>query len=340
MSHPPETGVQDPDIQLRKKVGKTMKLQRPLTRAALTLTAVIASALAVAGPVVANPRDPLDEDGTAHAASYAFTTIDAPGATGTAVNANSPHAIAGEFDDASGNTHGFVLNRGVFTQIDVPHAVLTTVNGINANGRLAGSYVDANNVSHAFFWCNGVVTTLDPPGSIRSISGFLNARDEVVGTYRTASQIRHGFVWRKGVFTTFDEPNSDPPLGTVAIGINDRGQIVGDYVDRTGDRHGFLLRKGVYTTLDMPGAAHFTVAEGINDAGQIVGLYNNAPVADLPPANQHGFVLRNGIYTTIDVDVPGSTSTTIFSLNARGEIVGSYQDAQGVIHGYVGKPVR
>ena len=35
-------------------------------------------------------------------AQYTFTTYDVPGSTRTAVNGNSPHAIAGEFDDASG----------------------------------------------------------------------------------------------------------------------------------------------------------------------------------------------------------------------------------------------
>ena len=53
-------------------------------------------------------------------AQYHFTTYDVPGSTRTAVNGNSPHAIAGEFDDADGNTHGFVLSNGVFTEIDVP----------------------------------------------------------------------------------------------------------------------------------------------------------------------------------------------------------------------------
>ena len=53
-------------------------------------------------------------------AQFDFTQIDVPGSTRTAVNGNSPHAIAGEFDDADGNTHGFVLSNGVYTTIDVP----------------------------------------------------------------------------------------------------------------------------------------------------------------------------------------------------------------------------
>jgi len=49
-------------------------------------------------------------------------------------------------------------------------------------------------------------------------------------------------------------------------------------------------------------------------------------------------VLSNGVYTTIDV--PGETNTGVFSINAQGEIVGSYDDADGVTHGYVGTPAH
>ena len=76
-------------------------------------------------------------------AQYNFTTYDVPGSTRTAVNGNSPHAIAGEFDDADGNTHGFVLSNGVYTTIDVPGSVSTGVFSINALGEIVGSYDDA-----------------------------------------------------------------------------------------------------------------------------------------------------------------------------------------------------
>jgi hypothetical protein len=38
--------------------------------------------------------------------------------------------------------------------------------------------------------------------------------------------------------------------------------------------------------------------------------------------------------------VPGSVSTGVFSINATGMIVGSYDDAAGVTHGYVGTPAH
>jgi hypothetical protein len=83
-------------------------------------------------------------------ARYSFTTYDAPGSTRTAVNGNSPHAIAGEFDDAGGNQHGFVLWNGIYTTIDVPGSVSTGVFSINEQGRIVGSYDDAGGVTHGY----------------------------------------------------------------------------------------------------------------------------------------------------------------------------------------------
>ena len=76
----------------------------------------------------------------ADAQQYAFTTIAVPGATRTAANGNSNTAVAGEYDDADGNTHGFILTRGVFTTIDVSGASSTQLNGINAPHSFTGTY--------------------------------------------------------------------------------------------------------------------------------------------------------------------------------------------------------
>src|SRR6266567_1187475 len=88
-------------------------------------------------------------------AQFDFTPIDVPGATSTAVNGNSTTAIVGEFDDEDGNTHGFVISKGVLTQIDVPGAWFTTVNGVNAGGDIVGIYRnDPKNPlrRHGFVW--------------------------------------------------------------------------------------------------------------------------------------------------------------------------------------------
>src|SRR5262249_15707304 len=194
-------------------------------------------------------------------APYNFTQIHVPGSRRTAANGNSTHEIVGEYDDANGDTHGFILDKSGFTPVDVSGAVVTTVNGVNAVGQLAGIYIDAGGF-HGFFWNNGVVTTIDGPGAIRTLAFFLTAQAHVVGTYRSPDNKRHGYIWDNGNFTTLNVPGDSSPLGTSAIGINDNGDVVGTYVDGAGNRHGFLLSKGVYTTLDVPGAA-FTVAQGI-----------------------------------------------------------------------------
>jgi uncharacterized membrane protein len=303
-------------------------------------------------------------------AQYRFIKIDVPEATATAANGNSTHEIVGQFYDADENTHGFVWNKGAPTTIDVTGAVFTILNGINAAGDVMGTYGDGER-NHAFVMIKGILTTLDPPGDSSSQGGFINAKGEAVGTYRDGNpnpkppdQVnkRRGFIWRKGMFTntSINVPGDHPLFGTVALGINDIGEIVGNYVheddkiipgnpDTTPPippipehRHGFLRsRTGVFTTIDVPDA-DYTIAQGINNAGTIVGAYfvSVNSVADLD--HPHGFVLSNGVFTTVDVpDERGQAQfTQIFSINAKGEIVGTYFDADGVQHGFLGIPVR
>ncbi len=53
---------------------------------------------------------------------------------------NSPKDIVGDFDDADGNSHGFILSRGRFHTIDIDGAVFTSLNGVNAPGAFTGTY--------------------------------------------------------------------------------------------------------------------------------------------------------------------------------------------------------
>ena len=48
----------------------------------------------------------------------------------------------------------------------------------------------------------------------------------------------------------------------------------------------------------------------------------------------HGFLRdRSGTFTTIDI--PGATVTAIRGLNDRGQMIGTYDDAAGVGHGFL-----
>lgn len=62
----------------------------------------------------------------------------------------------------------------------------------------------------------------------------------------------------------------------------------------------------------------------INDGAQVVG-------AD--PNSSGGFLYLNGVFTPINV--PGSTGTVPTGINNAGQIVGSYWDVQGKMHGFL-----
>jgi hypothetical protein len=202
---------------------------------------------------------------------FNFTTIDVP-LCGPLKNApcktseafgNSTNAIVGDFNDDAGNTHGFVLSRGAYTQIDVPDAIYSSLNGIDSSGRLAGTYINKAGQTLAFFFDGSSFITLDPvQPPAGSQGGFINAQGQVVGTYLTKDSKRHGFIWRLGSLSfPINVPHDDPILGTILFGINDRGQIVGTYVDDGilgNERHAFFRDSaGNYTTLDAPGSICF-----------------------------------------------------------------------------------
>jgi hypothetical protein len=288
--------------------------------------------------------------------------ITIPGATAASANGNSTHEIAGDYDDEDGDTHGFVLSKGVFTTVDFPGAAFTQINGINAPGRFAGTYSNtppdpesdppgALENARGFFSSKGDFVTIHPPQSSRTQVGFLNAQGEVVGTFRDATadtpdtpQKRRGFIWKDGHFTIFNVPGDHPLGGTIAFGINDKGETVGNYLDPVAGRFKGFFRssKGKFTTFEVPGAIR-TIGEGINNRGTIVGVYVAAD------ESVHGFVLRNGDFTTdvlqngnfTTVDVPGAVETQVFSINSKDEIVGLYVvDKDGPDHAFIGTPIR
>jgi probable HAF family extracellular repeat protein len=220
-----------------------------------------------------------------------LTTIDVSGAFSTTVNGIvESGALAGTYADSAGGIHGFFLNNGAFTQLDVG-AVHTQVGSLNARLEVVGSWRDAtmNQTRHGFTWRSGSYTTFDVPGAATgtmdkpggTVPIGINDHGDVVGDYVDAVLgLRHGFLKRGDHYTTFDPPGSSR---TVAEGINDRGQIVGMFLDSDGNQHGFVLDDGVYTTLDVFGGSN-TVVNSIDATGQIVGAYTDTA------GHTHGFI--------------------------------------------------
>jgi uncharacterized membrane protein len=272
-----------------------------------------------------------------------FIAIDVPDATYTnPLGINSAGKIVGRYVSAGdGNTHGFLRNsHGEFTTIDFPKANFTVAAGINSRGHIVGQYRlrgEPAMVRHGFLLSGGTFTTIDPPGSVFTNALGINSRGDIVGRYCTVLPctpvVRHGFLLIRGEFFEIDVPGA---AGTNAWGINDRGKIVGGYQGTDGKSHVYLFSAGEFTTIDFPAAVDTAPTGdkgGINARGDIVSFYCAFEPCSFDNDSIHGFLLSNGEFTTIDF--PGGHATTPFGINARGDIVGPYNDASGHTHGFL-----
>src|SRR5262245_58454771 len=108
--------------------------------------------------------------------SYSFTTLDVPGsskASAIALGINASGQIVGSYYDAAYLHHGFLLDQGGYTTLDVPGANYTHARRINASGQIVGYYF-AGTEGHGFLLDQGGYTTLDVPGAIYTYAFGIN----------------------------------------------------------------------------------------------------------------------------------------------------------------------
>src|SRR5437588_7536593 len=110
---------------------RRIPMNRHARRIILSMAAVVLAGLAMAAPRPAT-------------AQYAFTIIDVPGAASTDLVGFTGKTMVGDFVDAEGNNHGWLLSAqsGNFLQYDVPGAWFTSLSAINHRGHFGGVYRD------------------------------------------------------------------------------------------------------------------------------------------------------------------------------------------------------
>lgn len=236
-----------------------------------------------------------------------ITTLQLPisGSVPLGVTANTEGEIAGEFVDPNGVLHGFIRSTsGKFTVFEFPAAYETSffapnLIGLNAGETILGSYYDSNFVAH----------------------GFLRTPD--------------------GTMTSFDAPNVAAYSffgGTNPASINDSGTVAGFYSDLNGSLRAFLLASnGTFTIFDTPQPGGFGGGAAINASGAFAGnvgqiVCNSQNICTGVPAS----FLRaaNGTISVLS-DPEGVQGTAAMGINPSGTIIGSYNDANGVTHGFV-----
>ena len=210
---------------------------------------------------------------------------------------NNPRTVCGDYLGSDGNSHGFFLSGGTFTDYDVPGAVFTDVLGINNAGDFTGTFSNDNVTQQAFVNIGGTLTSFTVPAAISTLAYEINdSKRLVVGYYIDGSGILHGYYRDANGALHFPiDPSGS--VATVLFGLNDRNWVVGRYADSSGVTHGlFFVPPNQFSTFDYPGST-FTSLNGISDQGFICGRYVDASgiahgiiarVRGTPPTNPAG----------------------------------------------------
>jgi uncharacterized membrane protein len=327
-------------------VQKRRKKMRSVSKriyACVTVTG-FALSLVVAARAAAHSREVESPDVTISLGT--ITPINVPGATGTlASDINASGFIVGRYASA-GRTHGFLRTpEGDYFTIDFPGSSFTVAAAINDHGDIAGQYTfsTAPSERHGFLLQDGNFTSFDPTGSIYTNALGINERGDVVGRYCTVSPCAvagngsfRGFLLHDGEITNIDVPGA---LETDAFKINGRGQIVGGFLTSDHKEEFFVLSHGEFTAFASPDGKPFSLdSGGIDERDGLVGVYcDSALPCSIVPTGTHGFLIRGDNF--IPIDVPGAKATATLGINARGEIVGQYNDATGG-HGFLLSPYQ
>lgn len=281
-----------------------------------------------------SPADRMDSQESLHRPqSFKFVAFDFPKATATnPAGINARGDVVGNYRDAYGVTHGFILAEGIFTTIDFPNATFTSARGINARGDVVGRILGPSGDEHGFLLRDGNFTQIDYPGASATTARGINNDGEITGRHFDNAGNESGFVLQDGKFHNIFFPGSCST--DVWSAMDNERVLVGDICTEADNGiHGYVrIKPGDFRTIDFPSAgAPCTAVRWINERGDMVGVYANSP-SECDAFQTHGFLLQEGHY--IAIDFPASIITGVFGINDDGKMVGQYTDKNGNAHGF------
>lgn len=225
----------------------------------------------------------------------------------------------------------------VIDTVDVSGALATSPQGINAAGDIVGIYIDATKHSHGFLLHDGTFTPIDYTDSeTGAVANNSDARGigpggDIVGAFWNDGEepvAAHGY--HRSPDGTFARVHFPGHLYEFPQRILADGTILGcrhDH-DLMASMRGIMI--GRADTSDMANLYASMTNGATPDGNLVVGFYLNMMVT---PSRTEAFVIAGS--DTTSYLVPGSTFTTAWDIDARGDIVGVYRDAANVVHGYV-----
>ena len=213
-----------------------------------------------------------------------------------------------------------------YSEIRIPGALSTSVNGINDAGDLVGTYIDGGGASHGFVQTRHGLQEVTVPNAFNASPEGINNQGDVVGFAQDFTGHFQGFLFHNRAFTAIDFPGA---IDSFPFDINDQGVIAGTYRINDFSEHGFRFDAAGYATVDDPNqnTTGFTVAVGINNRGEIVGQYLDQTFSS------HAFVFDSPVFR--DVVVTGGFQPVADDINDAGSVIGTYEDLNSFFHGYV-----
>jgi hypothetical protein len=239
---------------------------------------------------------------------------------------NNSGTVCGDYTGSDGNSHGFFLSSGTFTEYDVPGAVSTSVLGINDVADFTGSFSYGSGIFQGYVSVGGTITSFSVPGALLTLAYQINnSKQLVVGYYIDSSGILHGYFRDANGALHFPiDPSGS--TATILFGLNDRNWVVGRYADSSGVTHGlFFLPPNNFFTFDFPGST-FTSLNGINAQGFICGRCIDASgiahgfiarVRGTPPATPAGTEMKANVSRSLVAPLNPSPSAWGGTMTAR-----------------------
>ena len=176
------------------------------------------------------------------------------------------------------------------------------------------------------------------PGSVQTQVTGINNKDLTVGFWadsNNANMVNNnfGFVEHDGAFIDVVDPlGKGAAAGGMTVeqllGVNDYDKAVGFWTDANGNNHGFTYDVGSksFDEVNISGFASTTTA-AINNEGHIAGFVSNGGADE-------GFI-KEGNKVELLQGPKGAVSVMALGINNEDQVVGSYTDATGQMHGFL-----
>lgn len=258
--------------------------------------------------------------------TFKFTKEDVHGEFQTLVaEINNNGVMVGEYQDAKGFYHGYILDGKKLTRLNHPKGKNTGLSGINFNGpiKVVGSYTNSSGNLVGFRYTPATKKLTDfpgPKGATSWYTGAMNDKGWIVGGYQDSSGVSHGFLLQGEKYTTLDVPNA---TASFAYGINNQGNITLTWVDSSGAYEGAVYNYNAktYTPINVPGAGpNGSEASFINNEGDITLWWFDSS------GTVHGALFVHAANQFYTFDYPKAAGGTYPNgINDKNALVGQYQ---------------